>query len=107
MGTNYYLHLDPCEHCGRPSHVIHIGKSAHGWRFCFREYDDDEDFVEDGKPIKSLERWRELISRGDIFDEYDRQCPRDDFWRLIYDKGDLKSSHRPAGPADFCHREFS
>jgi len=34
MGTNYYLHTDVCEHCGRSKEeVLHIGKSSAGWCF--------------------------------------------------------------------------
>ena len=33
MGTNYYLHSNACEHCGRGDEPLHIGKSSDGWCF--------------------------------------------------------------------------
>jgi hypothetical protein len=30
MGTNYYWHDRPCEHCGRYE-TIHVGKQSGGW----------------------------------------------------------------------------
>jgi len=33
MGTNYYIHYDVCEHCGKAKRVWHIGKKSAGWCF--------------------------------------------------------------------------
>ena len=46
MGTNYYLHENVCECCGRGDKPAHIGKSSTGWAFLLhtdelrRELDD-------------------------------------------------------------------
>lgn len=33
MGTNYYLEINCCAHCGRPQKKLHIGKSHEGHVF--------------------------------------------------------------------------
>jgi hypothetical protein len=40
MGTNYYLHENVCDHCGRSDEKMHIGKSSGGWCFSLRVYPD-------------------------------------------------------------------
>lgn len=35
MGTNHYLKVNVCEHCGRAEKELHVGKSSPGWRFLF------------------------------------------------------------------------
>jgi len=46
MGTNYYLHENVCDCCGRSDVPVHIGKSSAGWAFSLhvdelrRELDD-------------------------------------------------------------------
>ena len=34
MGTNFYVRLNYCEHCGRYE-TLHIGKRSCGWKFDF------------------------------------------------------------------------
>ena len=65
MGTNYYLHRDVCESCGRPkSDPLHIGKSSAGWTFGLHVVPDDG--------ISSLGDWLRVFleARTLIRDEY-------------------------------------
>lgn len=50
MGTNYYLKIDPCPHCGRCDEEWHIGKSSGGW--CFTLHVIPE------RNINTLDDWR-------------------------------------------------
>jgi hypothetical protein len=63
MGTNYYIHENPCAHCGRHDEPIHIGKSSAGWKFSFN-----------ATIHKTYEEWKAVIEAADgkIFDEYNR-----------------------------------
>lgn len=65
MGTNYYAHIDCCEHCGRPEEIIHIGKQSCGWEFTFHGTD----------LIRSWKDWQVELNRSNakIVDEYGRQ----------------------------------
>lgn len=83
MGTNYYLHLDVCKHCGRSGEVLHIGKSSAGWRFMFH-------FIE-GR-AESVSQWLHLTRRGVIKTEYKNSVSFKDFWLLVKRKQKLKSS---------------
>jgi len=56
MGTNYYLHENVCESCGRSDEPLHIGKSSAGWVFTLRIYPD--------KGINSLEDWLPRLLKG-------------------------------------------
>jgi hypothetical protein len=62
MGTNYYLHQNVCEVCGRGDEPRHIGKSSSGWCFALRVYPDDG--------INDLPDWIPLFMSGTILDEY-------------------------------------
>lgn len=55
MGTNYYLKIDPCPHCGRCDEEWHIGKSSGGW--CFSLHVIPE------RNINTLDDWRREWSR--------------------------------------------
>jgi hypothetical protein len=33
MGTNYYMPVEKCDHCGHKPKALHIGKSSAGWCF--------------------------------------------------------------------------
>ena len=67
MGTNYYLHDNACEHCGRSDEPIHIGKSSAGWCFSLHVTDD----------IKSLADWKSILYRTgtQVIDEYGTKIP--------------------------------
>ena len=75
MGTNYYHHINICEHCNR-SDIIHIGKSSFGWTFSFHATDN----------IRSWQDWQEALQDGKIFDEYDREVSLEDFIKLVEEK---------------------
>ena len=93
MGTNYYLHPAPpkcdgcneCEGCGRPFEDqtpdrIHIGKSSHGWVWCWRGWSSGEacDCATCGSTHPALDNtqtWYEFLAQhvdvgGEIRDEY-------------------------------------
>lgn len=81
MGTNYYWHDKPCEHCGRYED-IHVGKSMMTWRAYFHSLLDDEhpDWGYQyespvGFPILSLADWRLVFTQrcGELWDEYGRK----------------------------------
>lgn len=91
MGTNYYLLLNPCPHCGKADDRLHIGKSSVGWCFTLHVgYVSDKDYVSD------LPDWEALFDRAGsaIEDEYghpvtkgmmlseiqDRECGGDAEW---------------------------
>lgn len=65
MGTNYYLWQDVCAVCGRPSSVLHIGKSSGGW--CFSLHVDSDNGIEDLEDWQN--RWNQKGSL--IKDEYE------------------------------------
>ena len=64
MGTNYYLHKNTCDHCGRSDERLHIGKSSSGWCFslCIHPWEH----------INDLPDWVEAWKTGTIMDEYNR-----------------------------------
>jgi len=64
MGTNFYLIRECCEHCGRGSDQIHIGKSSAGWVFSLNTHPDEG--------INTLKDWEEQWSQPStrIVDEY-------------------------------------
>lgn len=67
MGTNYYLHLKGCDHCGHTPEPLHIGKSSGGW--CFSLHVDEE------KGLTGLSEWIGRFHGPDveaIKDEYGR-----------------------------------
>jgi hypothetical protein len=103
MGTNYYLDIDVCSKCGRPSERLHIGKSSAGWRFLFQ-------FIED-KARTPLE-WQSLIHNNRIMDEYGDEMSEQEFWRMVEAKQTLQRSPDDryiihVGEYDFSEGEFS
>ena len=62
MGTNYYLRVSPCQHCGRSDSALHIGKSSAGWCFALNT----------NPGIASLDDWRRKFAEDGITieDEY-------------------------------------
>jgi len=78
MGTNYYWHDRPCEHCGRFDR-IHVGKAG----FTFRGYrhkllsDDEPDWGYTyespfGFAVVSFDDWLRVFQErpGELWDEY-------------------------------------
>lgn len=64
MGTNYYLHKNVCQCCGRSEETLHIGKSSAGWHFSLHIMPEEN--------IASLADWKKLwsISENIIKNEY-------------------------------------
>lgn len=92
MGCNYYARINCCEKCSKPDKTLHIGKSSYGWTFSFQalRYWD----APDEKPIDSEQRWREVLSSASIriFNEYDKECDKNEFWKMVDEKRDSKNN---------------
>ncbi len=58
MGTNYYLHGNVCESCGRGDEPLHIGKSSCGWHFALHVIPEEN--------IKDLEDWSKRWCEDDV-----------------------------------------
>lgn len=81
LGTNYYLHIDICEKCGRPLEIKHLGKSSNGWKFLFHKQKGMEDY-ESFMNIVEI-----CVNNGaKIVDEYDNEISYIDFVKLIRSK---------------------
>jgi hypothetical protein len=80
MGTNYYLHRECCDKCGRSADRVHIGKSSAGW--CFSLHVDEE------AGIMSLADWEGQWSQPNtrIMNEYGDVVPVDDMRRTILER---------------------
>jgi hypothetical protein len=85
MGTNYYLHVNTCSHCGRPEDTQHIGKKSLGWVFTFNSH-----------YIKSWDDWQvyllEQTTNGNLIkDENGRELSLDEFKEVVESsKGGIK-----------------
>jgi hypothetical protein len=72
MGTNYYLHSDTCDHCGRGDEPLHIGKSRRLFHAPIVGWSDD------GEPVRYPTSWADWkveilkaeAAGGGVFDEY-------------------------------------
>lgn len=62
MGTNYYLHRNTCDHCGRSDEPMHIGKSSGGWCFSLHVIPEHN--------INDLPDWEREWANGIIKNEY-------------------------------------
>lgn len=71
MGTNFYVRLNYCEHCGRYE-TLHIGKRSCGWKFDFA-YDN----------FKSINEVREKLKNQTIVDEYARTYTYEEFMKMV------------------------
>lgn len=94
MGTNYYLHVKPCNHCGHAKRTIHIGKSSIGWTFSFHGYPNSWD---DPK-ILCYQDWVDYLQTmtktdGVIKDEYDKAVPLENLLKLIESKKYERLNH--------------
>lgn len=122
MGTNFYLRMDVCKHCGSERARVHVGKSSVGWAFLFRGYRawplDDVPH-----PITSAEEWRRVmkvaIENGALLtDEYGRDVDVNEFWTLAenkreekgdnsYQHGSRRSEWYDGDGNRFCDSEFT
>lgn len=77
MGTNYYLHYNVCESCGR-SDSIHIGKCSAGWKFLFHWHHN----------IRNVNEYKDRMKQPGavIMDEYTEVISYDDFWKMVEEK---------------------
>lgn len=75
MGTNYYLRINPCEHCGRADEEIHIGKSSGGW--CFSLH------IDKYENLNSLYDWINKFKEGRIFNEYNEEVSEEEMINII------------------------
>lgn len=106
MGTNYYLQINSCPHCGKPDEERHIGKSSMGWKFLFKaEYGYWSSFGEFKDYLKEhKDRWK-------IFDEYHREHFEKDLLGLIerkqIEKTDEQHSYSDPEGYRFTVHDFS
>ena len=92
MGTNYYVILNHCDHCGRGDRV-HIGKSSFGWTFGFRGYTSAYDCNGLVTPIKSYQDWITYIGDKRIENEYGEKFTLNDFMDIVKSKKDGQRNH--------------
>ena len=100
MGTNYYVALDVCPHCGRGEDSLHIGKSSAGWVFSLNTHPEHG--------IKSLEGWQNFLRGKMVFDEYGSRVTLAELLRVIlrrswpgrepFEPEFLERNHAEAGP---------
>lgn len=112
MGTNYYMTVNPCAHCGRGEQELHIGKSSAGWMFSLNTHPDDG--------IETLDDWRAAWVSNPIRDEYHQNISAAEMERIITEReawngcplqrhrvdGRLCIAHGP-GTWDIMRGEFS
>jgi len=77
MGTNFYLHKEPCNHCERGESPLHIGKSSSGWVFSLHIIPE--------RGINNLYDWIVVLLKPDltIRDEYDRTVTFEELLKTI------------------------
>ena len=66
MGTNYYYHINICEHCNR-SDSFHVGKKSMGLTFHFRAYRGEQEIPD----VVSFADWAKVFKTkaGILVDE--------------------------------------
>lgn len=85
MGTNYYLRYNYCPNCGRYEEK-HLGKSSGGWRFLFQINEE----------VHNFEEFKTFITKGEIYDSYEKPCTAEELLKLIDDKQkDVKNKITP------------
>lgn len=60
MATNFYLHRNPCPHCGKADEaddILHIGQHVFCWTFALHVIPE--------KGLNSLDDWEKLIRKED------------------------------------------
>jgi len=107
MGCNYYVKINECKHCGRFEH-IHLGKSSCGWKFLLA--------YNDGEFYKTFAEMQEWLKDKEIFDEYERAEPYEEFCRYVKRKqignrshiiNNDKSCHSDSEGYEFSNQDFS
>ena len=81
MGTNYYAHINECEHCGRHE-TRHICKSLVSFNGHVDWDDEDDDYA---VMLPSWRDWKAYLRsyRVRIFDEYGSEYPVEAFIRKV------------------------
>lgn len=79
MGTNFFLTVNACGHCGRDDR-LHVGRRSPGWSFGFRAYPHDPDdgvWSPLGFPVRSRADWRKVfeLPGARLTDEYGDSVP--------------------------------
>lgn len=100
MGTNFYLIRECCEHCGRGSDRLHIGKSSAGWVFSLCTHPDEG--------INSLADWEEQWSQPNtrIMNEYGDAVPLAHLKEIILERrwrGEVPRRHPIDGRHCIAH----
>jgi len=90
MGTNYYIHKNKCDQCGRYEE-IHLGKSSHGWQFIFN-YNGGEYY----KTVEEMYKW---LRRKTIYNEYGEKITLRQFKEMVQEK--------QANPENKNHVEYA
>lgn len=92
MATNYYLHCNPCPHCGKADDILHIGQHAFGWAFALHVIPE--------KGLNSLEDWKKAIQEGiKIMDDEGRGVDKDRLLGIIQERSGSWDRRRPLGYA--------
>jgi len=90
MSCNYYIKArTTCACCARPYENVMIGKSAWGWKFSFRTYEQDSTEVRHGclpHPVNSYSEWISALKDADIIDENNNPISLDELVDLIESK---------------------
>lgn len=89
MRTNYYLHMNVCEHCGRSDEQKHIGKGSAGWCFALHVYPDEG--------IRDLADWERLFPTGVIKDECGTVVSVADMLKIITERQWKRPAIEPYG----------
>ena len=94
MGTNYYLHENPCPHCKHPERRLHVGKSSGGWCFSLHVLDAAET---GGLRIQSLADWEEQFRKPGsvIVNEYGDTVSVEEMLREIKERKPVPRSPPP------------
>lgn len=61
---------------------FHLGKSSFGWKFHFQ--------YNGGKYYKNIKEFKNWLKDKIIYDEYDRQVSKKDFWDLVNSKQNVE-----------------
>lgn len=88
MGTNYYLHRNCCDHCGRGAgKPLHIGKSSAGWCFTLHVM-PDPGYETDDPIINTLDDWKKLFAEkgARIEDEHGDEVTVEEMLKTITER---------------------
>lgn len=79
MGTNYYMAVNVCSHCGRGEEELHIGKSSAGWVFALNTHPEHG--------LVSLDAWSEAWETNPIRNEYGDPVTADEMLGVVIKRG--------------------